>query len=396
MIERAILFLAIAQTLIWASASYSFPALLLWWEDDLGWSRSSLTGAFTLALLVSAAASPVAGRIIDHGRGPEMMGICTVLAGLFVGSLSFVSQLWQFYLVWVLIGIAISGCLYEPCFALITRSRGLGGKRSIVIITLFAGFASTLSFPLAHQLSEAHGWRFATQIFCLIAVMIAAPLMYLGARSVEAYPISSSTPLTQATKMERGKKTFIKRPEFWFLGLAFALGAMLQQIVVHHLLAILEDRNVTRDVAVLAASFIGPMQVAGRIAMIATERYASTHAVAIGVFCAMALSAVMLMMSGSGPGFIAGFAILFGAAHGVVSIIRPMLAYEILGRSNFGAKSGMLASLFFVGGALALFTGSLIWRSGGYDLVLAFLVILALTGLVLFTLAYRNRIREEA
>ena len=167
--ERAILLLAIAQTLIWACASYSFPALLLWWEDDLGWTRGSLTGAITLALLVSAAASPVAGRIIDHGYGPAMMGICTALAGLFVGSLSLISELWQFYLLWILIGIAISGCLYEPCFALITRARGLAGQRSIVIITLFAGFAATISFPVAHQISDAYGWRSAVLVFAAIS-----------------------------------------------------------------------------------------------------------------------------------------------------------------------------------------------------------------------------------
>jgi len=384
--ERAIVFLAIAQTFIWASASYIFPALLLWWEQDLGWARTELTGAFTLALLVSAVFSPMVGHIIDKGYGPEMMGLTTVGAGVLVGCLSYVTEIWQFYLAWLLIGVMISGCLYEPCFAIITRARGLEAKRSIVAITLLAGFASTISFPLAHELAGGFGWRTAVLVFCFIAIVIAAPLMYFGAKDVEDHKTVKEPPAKQAGNAER---SFLKRPEFWFLGLAFALGSHLQQITIHHLLAILAERNVLRDVAVLAASFIGPMQVAGRIAMVAAEKYASNHMVAILSFCAMGLSAMMLMLSGNGVGFIAGFAIFFGGAHGVVSIIRPMLAWQILGEENFGAKSGYLASMFFIGGALAPFTGSIIWELGGYDVVLVFLVLLAVAGLSLYLAAQR-------
>jgi len=384
--ERAIVFLAIAQTFIWASASYIFPALLLWWEQDLGWARTELTGAFTLALLVSAAFSPLVGRIIDKGYGPEMMGLTTVGAGILVGCLAFVQEVWQFYLVWLLIGVMISGCLYEPCFAIITRARGLEAKRSIVAITLLAGFASTISFPLAHELANGFGWRTAVMVFCFIAIVIAAPLMYFGAKTVEDNKTVDESSAKETGNTER---SFLKRPEFWFLGLAFALGSHLQQIIIHHLLAILAERNVIRDVAVLAASFIGPMQVAGRIAMVAAEKHASNHMVAILSFTAMGLSAVMLMLSGSGLGFIAGFAIFFGGAHGVVSIVRPMLAWQIMGSDNFGAKSGALASMFFVGGALAPYTGSIIWNLGGYDVVLFYLLMLAIGGLLLYLAAQK-------
>ncbi|MGI9352249.1 MAG: MFS transporter [Rhizobiaceae bacterium] len=389
--ERAIIFLAIAQTLIWASAAYAFPALLLWWEADLGWTRGQVTGAFTVALLVSALCSPFVGRLIDAGFGPVSMGISTLLAGLFMGSLSFIQELWQFYLVWILIGVMISGCLYEPCFALITRARGLKGRRDIVAITLVAGFASTISFPLANELAENFGWRFSVQIFCAIAVFGSAPLMYLGARSVEAgRTISDESGYKNPAGSSR---LFLKMPVFWLLGLAFACGALLQQITIHHQLAIFAERNVSRDVAILAASFVGPMQVAGRIAMVAAGRFASNHLVAVLSFTAMGTSIVMLMFSGSAIGFVAAYSILFGAAHGVVSIIRPGLAYSILGKENFGAKSGFLASLFFIGGAIAPFTGSLIWNAGGYDTVLLFLVFLAALGLILYFAAHYKSVK---
>jgi len=391
--ERAILFLAIAQTLIWASASYIFAALLLWWEADLGWSRAQLTGAFTIALLVSATTAPTVGKLIDRGKGPVVMGITTAIAGLLVGSLSLVTEIWHFYAIWIAIGMMISGCLYEPCFAIITRARGAAGRNAIVMITLMAGFASTISFPLANTMAEANGWRVAVLVFCAIAVLIAAPLNYFGAKMVESnhWEEAKIIPSGSNKSQERG---YLRQPQFWCLGLGFACGAMLQQMTVNHLLAILSDRDVLRDVAILAASFIGPMQVAGRIAMVAAGNHASNHLVAICSFVAMGLSAVMLMLAGYSPGFIAGFAIFFGAAHGVVSIIRPGLAWEILGGENYGAKSGTLASFFFVGGAIAPFSGSLIWRAGGYDTVLVFLVILAAAGLCLYLAAQAFAKRE--
>lgn len=387
--ERAILFLAIAQTLIWASAAYLFPALLLWWEGDLGWSRAEITGAFTAALFVSAAFSPLAGRLIDRGFGPQMMGLSTLAAGVLVGLLSQVTELWQFYTVWLAIGVAISGCLYEPCFALITRARGLAGRPNIVTITLFAGFASTISFPLAHAMAQSIGWRSAVLVFASIAVFVAAPLMFLGARTIEATRTVTTHP-PSSTKSP-SEKRFLLQPAFWLLGAAFALGAFTQQVTIHHMLAIFDDKNIARDIAVLAASAIGPMQVAGRIAMIMMEKRATNHACAIIVFLAMASSATLLMFSGNGIAFIVGFAILFGGGHGIVSIIRPMLAYEILGKENFGAKSGSLASMFFVGGAIAPYAGSLIWQAGGYDVVLLLLMVLPLVGLVLYLTANRMK-----
>lgn len=364
--------------------------MLLWWEDGFGWSRGELTGAYTLSMLVAAGFSPIVGRIIDQGRGSAMMGCCTAIAGVAVAGISLVTELWQFYMIWVLIGIMNSGALYEPCFALITRARGLGAKRSIIAITLVAGFASTISFPSAHLLSTAFGWKVAVQIFGAVAVFVAAPLMYTGARAIEANPTVSEEPVSPTTPKESQHghaHRFLARPEFWFLGLAFACGAMLQQMTISHFLAIMASRNVAIDIAVLAASFIGPMQVLGRLTMVATERFASNHLVAICSFSAMGISSIFLMNSGNSLGFVAGFAIFFGGAHGVVSIIKPMLTYEILGKQGFGAKAGALASLFFIGGALAPFAGSIIWQQGGYDTVLMFLLVLALTGLVLYLLA---------
>lgn len=149
--------LTLGQTLAWAAIYYLFPALLLHWEETLGWSKADLTGAITLGVPMSALASPAAGRIIDLGKAPVLLPASACLSGLGLLALSMVTQLWHFYLVWGVIGIAMAGCLYEPCFALITRTCGQNARAGIIFVTLMAGFASTLSFPTMHVLTQIHG-----------------------------------------------------------------------------------------------------------------------------------------------------------------------------------------------------------------------------------------------
>ena len=103
----------------------------------------------------------------------------------------------------------------------------------------------------------------------------------------------------------------------------------------------------------------------------------------------MGLSIAMLLFSAPSPTIISGFVILFGGAFGTVSILRPLLAREILGQGNFGAKSGALAMFFLTGLALAPFLGSLLWNLGGYDLMLLVLMCFLLLGFILLWQANR-------
>jgi len=384
--DRSILLLAIAQTLIWACIYYSFPALLLHWEISLGWSRADLTAAIALAVLISAFASPFSGRLIDAGKGPMMMTLAAVLGGTCLVLLSRVEQLWQFYLLWGVIGLCMAGALYEPCFALITRARGVDAKRAIIFVTLVAGFAGTISFPVAHSLVSASGWRSAVVVFGLVAILVVAPLMWLGANAIEQAGRGRQL-APQAAPSSR--QSFLMSPVFWSLAGGFGFLAVLHGVTLHHLLPILDERNIHPEVAVIVISFIGPMQVAGRLAMMASERHVSNHGIAVTCFVLMGLAIMLLIAAGTTPVLLSAFVIIYGGAWGVVSIVRPLIARDLLGEHQYGAKSGALALVFLVGSASAPFLGALVWSRGGYDLVLPGLVLLAVGGLSLYLLAQK-------
>ncbi|MEX2298416.1 MAG: MFS transporter [Dongiaceae bacterium] len=386
--------LAIAETIIWAGVYYAFPALLPAWESDLGWSKTALSGAFTLSLLTGAVVAPIAGRLIDHGHGRIVLTGGAILGAVFLLLLSQATSLWQFYAVWIGLGVAMACSLYQACFAFLTHALGDKSRRAITMVSLAAGFAGTVSFPTAHSLVAISDWRLAIIVFALAVLVVAVPLFWIGARARPSGDLAREhDPSPRAMHAMRVTRTAV----FWLMALSFAAIAINHGIITTHILPILADRGVHEDAAVLAAAMIGPMQVAGRLAMMAAERHVSTRSIVVACDLSLAVAAALLLAAGFGAlsGLVVGFVVLMGAGVGVNSIIRPIVIAELLGRRNFGLVSGLLAMPTTAGYAAAPTLAALLWAEGkgwdrGYDFVLIVAILLALLGLATVLAAWRS------
>lgn len=384
---------AIAETLVWACYYYSFPALLPTWEADLGFSKTTLTGAFTLSLVVAAVLAPMAGRRIDQGQGRLVFAGGAVLAAAMLLLLSQVTEVWQFYAVWVFIGIGMAGSLYEPCFAILTHSMGTQARRAIILVTLAAGFAGTVSFPSAHVLTGLFGWRGTVVVFAAVVLFICVPLILYGCHFA-ARNAQQSAP--RASTDARAAMSVMRTATFWMIGIAFTLLALDHGLIVSHMLPIMTDRGLSEDTAVFAASMFGPMQVAGRLAMIAAERHVSVLMICCACFISMSVAGTAVYLSTSIALLIIPFVILQGAGAGVLSIIRPTVVAELLGRKDFGVISGLLAMGFVAGSAFAPTVASLVWKIGGYDMVLLLTIAIPIVALVTIISAWRLRQPTES
>ncbi|MEM9442530.1 MAG: MFS transporter [Pseudomonadota bacterium] len=376
---------ALAETIVWAAYYYAFPAFLLIWESDLGWSKTELSGAFTVALIVSALLAPLVGRLIDRGHATLIFAGSAFAAACLLATLAAVTELWQFYLVWLGLGVAMAGSLYEACFAVVTRTLGTSARRGITIIALIAGFAGTVSFPSAHLLSAWLGWRGAALVFAATVAFVAVPLILFAATIGER---NRSKTMSDASLHFRHALTVVGDPTFWRLFLLFAAVALNHVVLLTHLLPILADRGVAPETAVLAASMIGPMQVAGRIAMLTLGRNASSRLIFVTCLTATASASLLLLGAGASMIFLFGFVALQGAGYGVTSIIRPVFTAEQFGRKNFGTVAGLLAIAFVGGSAAAPTIAALIWTVGGYRMVIGFACVTSIIGLL--TLATRR------
>ena len=387
--DRAIWQMAAAQTIIWAALYYVFPAMLPAWEADFGWSKTTLSLAFSLALVTAAVFAPLVGRMIDRRQGPQVMTAGAVGGAVLLSVLTVADHPLVFIGLWIAIGLCLSACLYEACFGFMTRTMRGGAQRAITRVTLIGGFAGTLCFPSAHALMTAVGWRGTLLIFAGAVIVVGAPLMWRAAVTLEQTLAANPDPETAGGDDVGTPWWFLRTPVFWLLALAFGFIAIDHLMIVSHILALLDDRGVTPEHAVIAAACVGPMQVTGRLVMVAVGHRFSPTSAAFGCFVAFILAAAAIYLAPLAGILIVLFIMTQGAAIGVTSIIRPVVAAHLLGRRDFGAISGVLASFYVGGTAIAPMLAALLWRAGGYDLVIIVAAGLVALGLGFFFAAWR-------
>jgi predicted MFS family arabinose efflux permease len=380
----AVIPLAVAETLIWAAFYYSFPAFLTAWETELGWSRAELSGAFTGALILTGLLAPRVGRLVDRGLGATAFLGAIAAGAVLLAMLAGVRELWQFWAIWLALGAVNAACLYEATFAIITTTIGSAARSAITLVTLVAGFAGSVSFPAAWALDRALGWRGALLVFAAVVLVVALPLAWLGLRLLAHH---AEDVATRAKATGREGREAMRKAAFWLIGFGFATVGLTHGMLITHIRPIMESRGVSEALGVTVASLVGPMQVLGRVVMVSLQARLDIHGAAVGCFLGMALGAGILLVSTGSPLLAVGFVIPYGAAYGVISIVRPVVTAELLGRAGFGTISGMLAVPYMLGSAAAPSVAALIWQAGGYNVVIGLGIVLLLAGLVAVRLA---------
>lgn len=388
--------LGAGETIIWACIYYIFAALLLTWEETLGWAKTDLTLGLTVAVLAAALASPLSGRLIDAGLGRWTLGLGALSGAAALALLATVETPGQFVAVWAAIGLAQGFCLYEPCFSVVTRAKGADARPAITRITLAAGFASTVCFLVSAALLDFADWRETLLVFAAAAAVLAAPMLFFGAALLEAAAGDAAAPAPKAENRAALRAAF-RKPQFWLIATAFPLMAINHGILLNHVMPLLAELRIPRDTAILVASTFGPMQVAGRVALMLIEKHVQSLTMTGIAFAGVVVAALLLLGAGVSPAFAFAFAAMQGAAYGVTSILKPAITAEFLGRTGFGAIAGWLALPALAGSAFAPHLGSLIWEIGGYDLVIpaaAGMAVLGVLCVVALAMTGRPRLKR--
>ena len=372
----AVWLLALGQTLIYAGVYYGFPALLPDLEAATGWGKPLLALGPTLSFGVMALLTPWTGRLVDRGHGAALLVGMPVLAAAGIGVLAVAGSPWLWLAGWAVIGVAMAGCLYETCFAFLTLRLGHSARAAITRVTLVAGFAGTLAFPLGHYLGRVMGGQGALWPFAGLVLMAAALNAVAGLQlQRDAARVASPEPAPGILRVK------LRTVEFWALAAGFGLIYLNHGILVTYVLVLFQDRGVGADVASLAAACIGPAQVAGRLALMMNEaRVVNLRAnqLAIG---GVLVASLLLFAAGAAPVLVFGVALMQGAGIGLISILRPVLVAEVLGRRGFGAISGAVAVAPILASAAAPSVGALVLQAWGQSAVYALLAILAAGGL---------------
>ncbi|KQW46775.1 MULTISPECIES: MFS transporter [unclassified Roseateles] len=344
---RVITTLGIAQTLAWAS-SYYLPALLARpMARDLGVSEPTVFAAFSAALVISALVGPYSGRRIDRWGGRPVLMATSALFALALAAMALATGPVSLFAAWLVMGLAMGSGLYEAAFASLVRLYGHDARGAITGITLFAGFASTVGWPLTAALEQAYGWRGACWAWAGLHLVIGLPLNAWLPRAANA----PTTPPSDAPAVIESKPPPPSVMTAAMLAWVFAVTWFISTAMAAHLPSLLAAVGTAPAQVVFIGALVGPAQVAGRLLEFGLLRRLHPLHSARAAALMHPLGAALLALVGAPAAAV--FALLHGAGNGILTIAKGTLPLALFGPQGYGQRQGLLMLPARLGQALS-------------------------------------------
>jgi MFS family permease len=377
--------LSLTEITSWGILYYTFSLFLGPMEHELHWNQASLTGAFSLALLVSGLMAVPIGRWLDRVRTPRALMAAGSLLGVAALVIwATVTSLPAFYALWIALGIAMAATLYEPAFTTVAAWFPRR-ERALTVLTTLGGFASVIYLPVAALMVEHMGWR--TALLALAAILLLGAALP-HAIMLRPYP---AAPHVASNRANAPRKSPWRSWRFWQLVAGFTLAQLAISALVVYLIPYLGRQGLSAPQAATASGLIGVTAFGGRI--IATWRSTPTTRAAITamLFLALALGIVILSLAHGTVG-LAAFIILFGVGFGVFSPARAGLVADRFGTAIFGRVNGQLAlTITLARAAGPTLVGVLLLRGTAYNTIFWLLASLVTVGAALLWLPASRR-----
>jgi len=327
--------LGITQIISWGSGFYIPAVLAVPISASLKITTELFFWAFTVSLLVSGLLGPRIGKFIDRLGGRKVLPYGSIAFFIGLALLATATEPIQLFAAWFFIGIGGSMGNYDAAFA--TAVNFFGNKSNAVIagITVFAGFSSTISWPLTSLLFNQFGWREAIWFWAVSHLLISLPL-HLTIPRAERKEIPDMTgPIKKMIK-----RKFRFDPLLLVFALMFALEGFIVSSVNTTLPFMLGELGASVELALLASVLLGPFQVLARVLLVAMGPRATPIMVAAISIAAHPLGVIFIWVFGEAG--LLPFVILHGIGVGLNPFIRGSLPLLFFGADRFGQRQGYI------------------------------------------------------
>jgi predicted MFS family arabinose efflux permease len=379
--------IAVAQTISWGTVYYSFTLFLGPMQADLNWSKADLSAGISIALAVAAIASLGTGRWIDRFGGRVLMTGGSLVAATLLATWSSVAQLQLYYAIWAAFGLVLATTLYDPAFMVLVTSLKERAPKAIMAVTLVAGFAGTIFVPLTNVLIDSLGWREALMVLAGFNLLICVPIHWLALKGLH-HRQRDAVQTPPEPGLRSPVAAAMRRPVFWAILFTFICHAVFYSSVPVHFIPLLIDSAMEKDAAVAIFALIGPSQVAGRVLLATASQWIALRYAGLAAFFLSFSGFAVLALAPQSVTAILVFAIFYGAANGMTTIVRATIVPELLGHRGIGAIQGTIAfpvSMLLAGAPY--FASLLEQRSGSYGPVVVMWLMLAGAALCGFAVA---------
>lgn len=398
-----VLTLGVTETVSYGVLSYAFTVFVLPMQAELGWPRATISGALSLAFLVSAVAGLPVGRWLDL-HGPRwLMTIGSIAATGLVLAWSAVADLFTFYLIWFGIGLTLAAVLYEPAFAVVATWFVHYRGRALTLLTFMAGFASVIFLPLTGWLVATQGWRAALVTLAIVLGVGTIPLHALvlrrrpedlGLAPDGDRPSASWDQARPRSETSVPTGVALRQPDFWWLTVSFCFNAVGIGALFVHLVPYLIERGYEPGLAAAATGLAGLLALPGRLVFTPLGDRLPRQLLT-GFLLALqgvALLALLLIRNDFG---VYAYIILFGAGYGAVTPARVAIMAGLYGREHFARITSVLSLFTIVSRAAGpLVAGAAYDRLGNYELVFWVLCAVSLlSGVTVLPIRSRQSVR---
>ncbi len=343
---RLVIRLGLTQIIGWGSGFYLPAILAVPISLSLGIATESFFWAFTISLLVSGLLGPRVGKAIDRHGGRRVLPIGTISFALGLSLLALSTNFPMLVVGWILIGIGGSMGNYDAAFATAVNFFAEKSNKVIAGITVFAGFSSTIAWPLSTLMLEQFGWREAVWLWVILHLVVNLPLHL-------TIPKSEMREVTDLTGPIR--KLVRNRFRFDILVVIFAVMFALEGFIVSSvnttLPFLLSELGATSAIALLAATILGPSQVMARVLLVALDRWMTPMWVAFISIVAHPIGVLLVLLFGTDA--LIPFVILHGIGVGLNPFIRGSLPLLFFGADHYGQRQGYIMMLSKIVSALS-------------------------------------------
>ena len=374
--------LGLTQILAWGS-TYYLPAVLAQpIALDSGWSPTLVIGGLSIALLTAGLASPKVGRLIGrYGGRPVLAGGSVIFASGLLGVALAHSKI-GYLAGWAVLGLAMAGGLYDAAFATLGRLYGANARAPITLVTIFAGFAGTICWPLSAVLLGRLGWRGACIVYAALHLILALPTHLLVVPAAPPLISRAQRPTDRESSSAREAPALAHRSMlFAMIATSFTLGAAITSVMTVHLLTILQAHGLSLSGAVTLGAIVGPSQVGARIyeSVIGRRFHPTLTFILSGFLMAGGLIVLLLAFPLVGVGLV-----LYGGGVGIMTIARGTLPLALFGPSDYAILLGRLALPSLIAQAVAPAAAApLLGHGAGASRTLAILAACSLINVVL-------------
>jgi MFS family permease len=362
---RAIWALGVTQIIGYGTLYYSFSVLAPAIGREFNWPSEWVFAALSIALLAGGILAPLAGHLADRFGAAQVMtmGSVAVAATLVAAALSTSGLVYGAAL--IAMEVASSFVLYATAFAALVQVSGQGAQRSITHLTLIAGFASTIFWPITSLLLEWMDWHSVYLVFAALNLLVCAPLhFWLGRLSRESVKPASPATKVEATRVSQTLQGQRRTAGFALMLLGFAIEGFILTAILMQIIPLLAGLGLESNM-LLITSLFGPAQVLGRLANMALgKNLLSTRLAIIAAALPPLAVAVVALTAPSLMGSVL-FAVLFGLGSGLTSIVAGSLPLQLLGREKYGSRLGWLSSARQIASAVSPFCLALMMTAFG-------------------------------